>query len=698
MRRRVPLFAAAFVSALLAAPAPRAEEIPAFARPDYVATTELPSLDESLIRETLHVAGPAPGAARPSGPRDGSAARPFATIMESREALHARLRAGTPVRLRIGPGVYREDLRQLVNFRPEDGDKVRDTLLVIEGSAPGAVVISGSVERTAEHDFALSTWRPVPGHSDLLVRDWPFEGHVDPGPWIDSYGHALLPGLMQRSEMIWLDGRPLRQVLVEVYRWDDPDGPRGYADRGTGQGGDPNNKPGRLLFHRVLASDPASLASLLDPGSFAVFTDPASPETLRGKAFLRLPAGVSAASVRKLEVGLWKGRPWSPLLVVRGKHNFVLRNLSFTHATTGPLASAVAINGAQNFLVEDCDFSHNVASGLSVNRSGVGILRRLVADHNGANGIGLGEGSSQILVENCSTSFNNVRGGWSAWTAWHASGSKHGGVSNLTFRRHISIGNYANGLWFDVYCRDILVEDSFFLGNLRMGLMFELTRPRGGPQVLRNSIAAFNDNAGVYLSMAANSGVIRSLLVGNGGGPGNVEGETHHAQLLYKVTPHPQGPRSAADWQSVVVRGNLLASADPASRLVDVLQRRADPAAQFPWVLAVLDSSANTYWTPAAPAKVFRHPDGHYTDLAGWRALLEEHGAPGLRDADSLWAEPGLDPDRRREFTPASTSAVSALARTLGAPLPAEKIAEYWRRVDTGYYAPPHLVLRRNYD
>lgn len=669
---------------------------PAFALPDYVATTESPSIDEAAIQVHLHVATPAAGSAS-TGKADGSATRPFTTIMAARPALHEHLRAGTPVRLRIAPGVYREDLRTLLNFKPEDGDAVRDTPVVIEGTAPGSVVISGSVEKTATADFRPATWRAVPGQPGVLVHDWPFDGQVDPGPWIDSYGYALLPGLMQRSEMIWFDGQPLRQVLVEEYRWHDPDGRRGYSDRGTGKGGDANNKPGKLLFVRALASDPASVAPLLTPGSFAVFTDPETPAALRGKIFVRLPADRSLADVKRIEVGLWKGRPWTPLMVIRGKHNFVLRNLTFQHATSGPMASAVAINTVRNFLIEDCAFSHNVASGLTITKSHVGILRRVTARENGSNGFGFGEGSSQMLVEDSTLLYNNVRGGWSTWTAWHASGSKSGAVRNITFRRLVSIGNYANGLWFDVYCRDILVENSFFLGNLRMGVMFELARPRGGPHVLRDSIAAFNDNAGVYLSMAANSAVTNSLMVGNGIGTGNVEGEPHHTQLLFKVTVHPNGPKSAEDWQSVVLKGNTFASANPASSLIDVLHFKAKPVEQFPWVLAVLDSDANTFWTPS-PDTAFRHPDGSYVGLDGWRALLAEHGAPSARETASEWTDPGLDSDPRREFTPASESAVSARARTLGVPLPANLITEYWRRHEAGLYAPPHLVQRRNYD
>lgn len=675
---------------LLAASAPLACASPAALDPDYFPLTEPPAIDESTITATIHVAAPAPGAPRTRA--DGSAARPFLSINAARDAVHANLEAGIPTRLHIAPGTYREDLRQFVNFRTADNSPaLRETLLVIEGAAPGEVIISGSIEKNDEHDFTPATWTAVPGQPGLYRHPWPFGPNVDPGPWIDSYGFALLPGLTQRSEMLWFDGRPLRQVLAETYRWEDPDGPRGYTDRGTGRGGDPNNQPGQLVFSHLSLPDPAGLS---EPFTFAVYTDPAAPATLRDSVFVRLPADLPITRVNLIEVALWKGRSWSPLLVARDKTGLVLRNLVFQHAGTGPLASAVTFNNVHDFLIEDCSFSDNVASGLQINRSSRGTLRRVTARDNGANGFGFGDGSRQILVEDSTLAFNNIRGAWSGWIAWHASASKSGGVTNLVFRRLTSIGNYANGLWFDVYCRDILVADSFFLGNKRMGVMFELTRPRGGPHVLRNSISAFNDNTGLYLSMASNSVVLDNLLVGNGGGLSNVEGEPHHTQLLFKTSAHPQGPKSADDWQSVVLHRNLLASAAPESSAINYLTRPNNhPEEQFPWVLAVLDTDHNHYWMPN-PARAFRRPDGSAGNLDAWRALLARHEAPGGRDAHSRWALPGLDPDPAREFTAASTSAITARARTMGVPLPQSLLAEYQARTTAGRYAPPHFIQR----
>lgn len=646
-------------------------------------SAELPTFEEDKIQVTIHV----DGSAGLSG-ADGSIENPFPMIAAARGEIMKNLEAGIPTRLQIGAGVYSEDLRQWLRF--DDETVAQKTLLVIEGAPEGGTILSGSVEEHNRTNFRPDAWQEVPDQPGLFVNDWPFSALPDAGPWINSYGFAMLPGLMQRSEMIWVDGMRMRQVLSERYRWEDPDGPAGYKDRGTGKGGDENNQPGQLVYDGLQLADPADLT---DPGTFAVFSAAEAPDDVRGKIFLRLPDGVRMADVERIEVGQWKGAPWAPLLAIRGKHNLVLRNLSFRHATAGPMGTTLALNECQNFLIERVTVSDNVASGIAINRSSRGILRSVVANDNGSNGLGLGDGTNRILIEDSETSFNNYRGGWAGWTAWHASGSKSGGTEHIHFRRHASVGNYANGLWFDVYCRNILIEDSFFLGNKRMGVMLELTRPRGGPQVLVNSISAFNDNTGVFLSMASNSIVAGNLLIGNGGG-GFVENEAKNTQILYKFAPHPQGPKSAEDWQSVIVRDNIIASAD--GKISDYISNKSEPAEQFTWVLKVLDSNQNTYWS--ADAMGFRLPDGSWGDLDQWRELLAAMDAPGGRDAGSQWENPGLNADPRMEFTRASDSAVTDRARTMGVVLPQASIAEYWRRVDAGLYASPHLHYRAQHD
>lgn len=655
-------------------------------RYDYVATTELPGMDETTLRRILHV----DGSAAPGG--DGSETSPFHRIGAAHQALHASLAEGVPTKLRIAPGVYREDVRQLLNFS-NASPTAKSTLLVVEGAAPGGVILSGAIEQhPGLGDFRPETWRAVPGHPGLYVHDWPFPAFVDPGPWMDSYGFALLPGLMQRAEMIWVNGTHMRQVLAERYRWEDPDGKRGFSDMGTGQGGDPDNQPGKLVFERRLMQDPA--AELTEPGTFAVFTAPEVKDALSGKVYLRLPDGLRMEEVGSLEIGHWKGRSYSPMLIVRGKENLILRNLAVRHGSMGPMTAAVQMNECRNFIVEDCDFSENVASGLTLKNSSRGMFRRVTALHNGSNGLNFG-GSSQILLEDCETSFNNYRGGWAGWVGWHASGFKSGGVRNITVRRHVSVGNYANGIWYDVYCKDVLVEDSLIYGNKRMGVMFELTRPKGGPHVLRNSIAAENDNTGVYLTMAANSQVEDNLVFRNGGGAFVEHDPSKQSQLLYKFRDHPQGPNSPEAWQSVTITRNWFLSDLPGSRIIDYLQNRSEPLTQFDRVLKVLASRDNRYGSRETAA--FHLPDGQWADLEDWKALLEEKQAP-VPDTGSVWQPGGLDADRRRELTAASDSEVSRRARAMGVPLAPDSLAEYWKRTDQGFYQPPHLFYEKQHD
>jgi hypothetical protein len=656
---------------------------------DYQATTEFPTLDESTIQKIIYV-NPSHPDAQEKG--DGTKEQPFRSIMASRAVLHDALEQGIPTKLIIAPGTYREDLRYLLNFKETDSETKRKTLVVVEGAEKGNVILSGSIDQDPElGDFRPQAWKAVEGAPGLYVNDWPFGTHVDPGPWIDSYGFAKMPGVMQRSEMVWIDGHHLRQVLAERYEWVDPDGNRGVSDHGTGKGGDKTNKPGRLEFVERVISNPATV--LTDPGTFVVFTAEEVQDDLKGKVFLRLPNGLTMDQVETVEIGRWKGKAWTPMMNVLNKQNVVLRNLTITKGTMGQMCSALNISNCENFLIEDCDLSENVASGLVVSRSRVGIVRRVTANNNGGNGFGSG-GSRQILFEDCETSFNNIRGAWAGWLGWHASAFKSGGVHNITIRRHISVGNYANGIWFDVYCTNILVEDSFIYGNKRMGVMFELTKPNGGPHVLRNSVVAENDNTGVYLTMASNSRVEDSLIIRNGGG-GYVEFEQKNTQLLYKFRDHPQGPNSPEAWERIDISGNFFLSDLPDTRAIDYLDRKAEPMTQYDRVLTVLHSQNNQYGTTQTDA--FRMPDGSWSDYAGWIALLKSKEAP-VPDTDTTWDLSGLDPDRRKEFSSASSSEITRRARAIQVPLPEERIAEYWQRTDEGFFSPPYLYYEKQND
>jgi len=649
---------------------------------DYVATTELPELDESLIEKIFHVDPNHPNA---SDDNPGTKDQPFLTISGSAGPAKASLMAGVPTKVFIAEGLYREKPRYAFQLPKTATDEQKSTLFVLEG-VPGKTVISGGAEEIEGISFRPEGWTPVEGEPGLYVNDWPYQIEPFEGPWINTYGFAMLRRTLQRAEMIWVDGKHLRQVLAERYEWVDPDGVATMIDPGPGIVDESeNNQPGKLEYRGLALQDPRDLK---EPGTFAVYSDPNTPENLRGKIFMRLAGDIG--EVEQIEVGTWQKR-WSPILVMGNRKNFIVRGLTLTRNMASYFCPALVIANAENFIVEDCAMNENSSKGLNVTRSRRGIVRRTEANDNAGNGMGAGQ-SHHILFEDIATHFNNYRGAWEAFIGWDASGFKSGGVHNITIRRHTSVGNYANGIWYDVYCTHILIEDSFYLGNQRMGVMIEFTRPNGGPQVVRNNVVAYN-RTGVFVTMAANSVVENNLVVQN------MEGHVEHAklqtQLLYKFNQRKGGPMNAEDWESVRIQNNIFASETGA--LVDYMTRKADPPNQYPFILNVLDTDRNQYYL-TNPETSFHAPDGSWLDLDGWRELLASMNAPGARDAASTWAPLTWEEDRTQEFLADADSDTSRIAREMGVPIPEEVIREFWSRVDHGWYDVPHLRFDRLFD
>ncbi len=649
---------------------------------EYVATTELPELDESLIQKVFYVDQKHPEA---SDDNPGSRELPFKTVSGSARAVKASLMNEVPTKLMIAEGLYREKPRYAFQVPKTASEAQQSTLLVIEG-VPGKTILSGAAEEIDGISFRPQDWRPVEGEPGLYVNDWPYQIEPYEGPWINTYGFALLPRTYQRPEMIWIDGQHQRQIYAERYTWVDPDGVATMLDPGPGiVDKTENNQDGKLVYKGLALKDPKEMK---DPGSFAVYSDPQTPEELRGKIFIRLDRPLE--EIQSIEVGTWQ-KNWSPILVINRRKNFIIRGLTLTRNMAVYSCPALVVANAENFIVEDCAFNGNSSKGLSVQNARRGIVRRSEASHNATNGIGSGQ-SHHILFEDIATHFNNYRGAWEAFLGWDASGFKSGGVHNITIRRHASVGNYANGIWYDVYCTNILIEDSFYLGNQRMGVMIEFTRPNGGPQVVRNNVVAYN-RTGVFVTMAANSVVENNLVFQNQ--YGHVEHSKLQTQLLYKFHRRKGGPQNAADWESVRIQNNIFASDEGA--LVDYMTRKSDPLKEFPFILEVLNTDGNHYYLKN-PETAFHAPDGTWLDLAAWRELLATYQSPGARDASSTWAPVSWEANPANEFMPEAASDSSRIARAMGVPLPEDVIREYWKRVERGLYAIPYLRFDKLYD
>ena len=609
--------------------------------------TSTAAVDESGIQTVVHVALNAQGG-------NGSAERPFGSLNAARDAVLRLLESGTPVKLQIGPGVYRENVSGFLRLK-ESSEAVQNTVLVIEGAPDGQTVLSGSEIFEAE-------WTAVEGDDTLWSAAWPHHWIPDPGPWVATFGHPEIRAETARREALAVEGQLLRLHAMEQWTWHQPGGAPGADAAGRPRG---EVNPGHMRFTGLV---PESVSEVLQqPGTFTIVSHPEAPESLRGRIFVRRAPGEGPP--RQVELPMWR-HPEAPMMRIAFKHNLVLRNLSFTHANSGYLSAALLIADAQNLLIEDCRFFDNVNTGLNIQRSEHVTLRRVVAEHNGQKGIGVG-GTRNLLLEDCETSYNNVRGHWTNFRRWDPAGIKLGGSHQVEFRRHTAIGNYGGGIWWDVYCTDMLVDRSLLYGNGRLGVEMELADANGGNWEIRNSIVAWNTGAGVFVSMAANTRVLNNVIAHNGGG--ELEAEISRGQIVFKVRKHPlKGPQSAKEWESVSIRDNLF-FAEAGQHFITFLNRNIEPAEQIPFVLDVLDADHNRY-VSNIPEAGFRLIEKPYGDFNEWRALLASRQPDTPQETHST-REAGTPPD------------LAHWARVLDTPWDADKIQAWHDLRDAGPFA-----------
>ena len=608
--------------------------------------TQTADVEESGIESVMHVRAGVQGG-------DGSEERPFGSLNAARDAVLRILETETPVKLRIGPGMYREDVSGFLRLK-DSSEAVQNTVLVIEGAPDGQTVLSGSEVFTA-------AWEPWEGDDTLWVAEWPHEWEPDPGPWVATFGHPEIRDETARREALVVDGTSLRLRAIEKWSWHQPGGAPGAEAGGRPLG---RVNPGSMRFEGMLRDSVAEV--LRHPGEFTVVSHPEAPEALRGRVFVRRAPGEGPP--QNVEIPMLR-HPEFPFMRIAYKNNLVLRNLTFTHANGGYLSSALLIANAHNLLIEDCRFFENVNTGLNIQRSEKVTLRRVVAEYNGQKGMGIG-GTRNLLFEDTETSYNNTRGHWTNFRRWDPAGIKLGGSHQVEFRRHTAIGNYGGGIWWDVYCTDMLVDRSLLYGNGRLGVEMELAAPKEGNWEIRNSIVAWNTGAGAFISMAANTRVLNNVLAHNGGG--ELEAEISWGQVVFKVRRHKvKGPKSAEEWQSVLIRDNLM-YADEGQHFITFLRRNIESEIQVPYVLDILEIDHNRYLSAASDAG-FGLIDPQYGNFDEWVALLETR-RPGNGNETSSIRETGVPPD------------LSVWAKILDTPWDAEKIKAWHSLRESGTF------------
>jgi parallel beta-helix repeat protein len=184
-----------------------------------------------------------------------------------------------------------------------------------------------------------------------------------------------------------------------------------------------------------------------------------------------------------------------------------LANLSIQHANSSAASNwgGLTMFGAGH-LIENVDSSWNDAAGLHLSGKDHTIVNSTF-DHNGWCGIAGTASRTRIL--NCQTNYDNRRK-W--WKDWGSGGVKLVPRAQLTISGHRSAYNDGPGIWFDIYCSDVIIENCVVHDNSDSGIFYEIS-DRG---IIRNNISYNNRGRGIYISNSSKSLVAHNLVYGNG--------------------------------------------------------------------------------------------------------------------------------------------------------------------------------------
>ncbi len=427
-------------------------------------------IDESVVQTTLHV-----DTSATSGIGEhGSEGKPFATFAAAFAKATKLLKAGTPVRIKLAEGVYREGD---FDIRFPDDEVARKTTLIIEGAGPGKTIFSGA-------DVVTTKWRDE--GNGLFSTDWPHNF----GFYAGLMGRHNVKGLLgQRREMLFANGQWLHPVILENHTYAFRPG---KAKLKVGQHG---QTPGAIKDKRGYWA----YTGFRDPkhalweGSFGI----AEKDENGNRLYVKLPYGVHPAGQR-IEASLRK-----QFARIAYKDNVILRDFTVQHyaphffAWEGWQRHGTLQIGhpgkkpffqLRNVLIEDVEVAWNSGGGFRLGKAQGLTLRRVYSHHNGTGGGGLGT-VVNLRFENVTANFNNWRGVLGNKRGWAIAGTKTHMFRDAVFEDFTAIGNETGGLWMDINCENFLVDRAVCIDNTGFAMFFEISK---GPMEARNSLFASN--------------------------------------------------------------------------------------------------------------------------------------------------------------------------------------------------------------
>lgn len=389
----------------------------------------------------------------------------------------------------IKPGIYREQVRIIGRWQGM-------APILIEGGQ--GVVLSGA--------DVWGGWEPISQNPMIYARHWPYDWGFAPNPW-EAFGeYAQMQPIIQRREMIFVDGIPLRQVLS-------------FSELTEG-------------------------AFFVDEGADRILIWPF--ENIDMRAAL-------------IEVAV---RP--ELLFFDGVYNVAIRGVTFQHAASTADGAPLSFWGCQNILIEDSAFIWNNWKGLVVRECSDVRIRNSRMDNNGDGGMTI-QKITNLYVENVSARRNNWRGAVGDWRGW-SSGQKFLNIHGGLIRNFVAEDNASIGLWLDYDNVDVVVEGARLCRNYAAGLLIEANI---GPITVRDSEICANyaedDFAGgLYATHSENIILQNNIIYGNESAQIRVREENP----FRTVTNWETQTAVEATFQNWTLSGNTIISFDDQQRLL----------------------------------------------------------------------------------------------------------------------------------
>jgi Right handed beta helix region len=340
-----------------------------------------------------------------SDSNSGAQTKPFKTLQAGINKAITLNQQNIGVKVIVNSGVYRESI-QIGN------SKATRAPFTIQAAVTGGAVVSGADVVHGWTQQNSTTWQA------------PFSDTAGFCPVPSGWPAGFAP-IIQRTEMVFVNGMPLTQVMAHT-----------------------DLKPGTFFF-----SDAYQMLHI-------------SPPTGTNMSTATVEAAVRPTTFTAI-----------------GRYNFVVRGLVFRHAANCLNTSSANIFGSTQVLIDSVQAVWNNWGGLGVYTSNNFTVQNSVASYNGGAGI-LGDQDKYSLFKFNETDYNNWRGAQGAFYDWAMGGTKLFQMRTSTVQNHFSYNNQAQGLWFDTDNQNVTIDNSTIVGNVTAGLQIERDE---GPVTVQNS-------------------------------------------------------------------------------------------------------------------------------------------------------------------------------------------------------------------